>query len=218
MLLKPVQQAPALATAGTARTCTNTQLSCHNTSAVADTCCFNQPGGQLLLTQFWDTAPATGPVDSWTVHGLWPDRCDGTYESYCDRRRRYDDIGATIHDEEPRLFEYMSVYWKDYKGDDEQLWEHEWNKHGTCISTLEPRCYDAYTPREEMVDYFRRTMELFRGLDTYQVSSKLNSVWLLGIIPLSPPLLLSRVAHRPPTPPSVLTRSLVLSHHRQSFY
>jgi hypothetical protein len=33
--------------------------------------CFNYPGGQLLQTQFWDTAPATGPVDSWTVHGLW---------------------------------------------------------------------------------------------------------------------------------------------------
>ena len=46
-------------------------LSCHNNTAVADTCCFNAPGGQLLLTQFWDTKPVTGPVDSWTIHGLW---------------------------------------------------------------------------------------------------------------------------------------------------
>lgn len=30
------------------------QLSCHNTSAVADLCCFNAPGGALLQTQFWD--------------------------------------------------------------------------------------------------------------------------------------------------------------------
>jgi len=56
---------------GPSVTCSNPQLSCHNTTAVTDTCCFNSPGGQLLLTQFWDTAPATGPVDSWTLHGLW---------------------------------------------------------------------------------------------------------------------------------------------------
>jgi len=52
-------------------TCTSPQLSCHNTSAVADLCCFNAPGGELLQTQFWDTAPVTGPSDSWTIHGLW---------------------------------------------------------------------------------------------------------------------------------------------------
>ena len=46
-------------------------LSCHNKSAVANTCCFNYPGGLLLQTQFWDSDPATGPADHWTVHGLW---------------------------------------------------------------------------------------------------------------------------------------------------
>ena len=45
-------------------------LSCHNTTTY-DTCCLNAPGGHLLLTQFWDTAPTTGPSDSWTIHGLW---------------------------------------------------------------------------------------------------------------------------------------------------
>lgn len=46
-------------------------LSCHNTTAYANTCCFNYPGGQILQTQFWDTDPSTGPTDSWTIHGLW---------------------------------------------------------------------------------------------------------------------------------------------------
>lgn len=50
-------------------------LSCQNTTAVQDLCCFNAPGGQLLLTNFWDADPPTGPEDSWTLHGLWPDRC-----------------------------------------------------------------------------------------------------------------------------------------------
>jgi len=46
--------------AGTVKTCTNPQLSCQNTTAVSDLCCFNAPGGQLLQTQFWDTNPSTG--------------------------------------------------------------------------------------------------------------------------------------------------------------
>jgi hypothetical protein len=58
--------------------------------------CFNSPGGALLQTQFWDTAPVTGPVDSWTVHGLWPDNCDGTYEASCDDLRAYTNISAIL--------------------------------------------------------------------------------------------------------------------------
>jgi hypothetical protein len=47
--------------AGTPQTCTsNLPLSCHNSTAVSNTCCF-VAAGQLLQTQFWDTDPATGP-------------------------------------------------------------------------------------------------------------------------------------------------------------
>ncbi|EHL02874.1 putative Ribonuclease T2-like protein [Glarea lozoyensis 74030] len=102
--------------------------------------------GQLLQTQFWDTAPSTGPADSWTLHGLWPDHCDGTTD----------------------LLTYMSKYWKDYQGNDESFWEHEWDKHGTCISTLEPSCYNGYTGQEEVVDYFEKAVSLFQGLDSYK--------------------------------------------------
>jgi len=45
-------------------------LSCHSSSTEAS-CCFINPGGQLLQTQFWDSSPAVGPIDSWTLHGLW---------------------------------------------------------------------------------------------------------------------------------------------------
>lgn len=33
---------------GSPETCSNPQTSCQNTTAVANTCCFNAPGGQLL--------------------------------------------------------------------------------------------------------------------------------------------------------------------------
>lgn len=67
----------------------------------------------------------------------------------------------------------MSVYWKDFKGDDEDFWEHEWNKHGTCISTLEPECYTNYSPQQDVVDYFQKTVDLFKGLNSYQVRNPL---------------------------------------------
>ncbi|KJZ72686.1 hypothetical protein HIM_07878 [Hirsutella minnesotensis 3608] len=125
-------------------------LSCHNSTAVADTCCFI-PAGQILQTQFWDTHPPTGPSDSWTIHGLWPDNCDGTYPQQCDRSRVYRNLTDVLEAAgASATLQYMERYWKDFRGDDDNLWEHEWAKHGTCVSTLDPRCYgDDYRPADE---------------------------------------------------------------------
>lgn len=62
----------------------------------------------------------------------------------------------------------MRQFWKDYKGDDETFWEHEWAKHGTCISTLDPKCYDGYRAGQEAADFFRTTVDLFKTLPTYR--------------------------------------------------
>lgn len=63
----------------------------------------------------------------------------------------------------------MNIYWKDYKGDDEDFWEHEWGKHGTCISTLDPKCYSNNDSQQGVVDYFQKTTDLFGELDSYSV-------------------------------------------------
>lgn len=149
--------------------CDAPQLSCHNTTVVENLCCFNAPGGQILQTQFWDTNPPTGPDDSWTLHGLWPDRCDGTYDANCDPSRAYTNISAILTSfGATDLLQFMSTYWKDYQGNDESFWYHEWAKHGTCISTLEPDCYTDHKPTEEVVDYFQKAVDLYKGLPSYQ--------------------------------------------------
>ncbi|CAP79036.1 ribonuclease T2-like [Penicillium rubens] len=146
----------------------STPFSCSSSSA-EPTCCFNSPGGALLLTQFWDTDPSTGPKDSWTIHGLWPDNCDGTYEASCDSKRAYSNITAILQDQNlGDLVDYMDEYWVDMNGDNEDFWSHEWNKHGTCINTIEPSCYSDYKAQEEVGDYFQKTVELFKTLDTYK--------------------------------------------------
>ncbi|KAH8807834.1 ribonuclease Trv [Xylogone sp. PMI_703] len=150
------------------KVCLNPQLSCQNVTQVQDLCCFNAPGGQLLQTQFWDTNPSTGPSDSWTIHGLWPDHCDGTFDQNCDPTRAFTNITAILQSyNRTDLLTYMNKYWKDINGNDEGFWEHEWGKHGTCMSTLEPSCYNDYQPQEEVVDFFERTISLFTQLDSY---------------------------------------------------
>ncbi|KAM5465623.1 Ribonuclease T2 precursor (RNase T2) [Microsporum audouinii] len=146
------------------------QVSCHNSGPVEDTCCFNTPGGLILQTQFWDADPATGPDDSWTIHGLWPDNCDGSYEQFCDMGREYSNITEILQAQgRDELLAYMNKYFKDYKGNDESFWEHEWNKHGTCMSTFETSCYMDYMPQQEVGDYFEKLVELFKGLNTYKI-------------------------------------------------
>lgn len=92
-------------------------------------CCTNVPGGLQLQTQFWNAQPDIGPESSWSVHGLWPDNCDGSYEQYCDPSREYTNIRQILTDKgETDLLAKMDVLWKSNTDDDESLWVHEWGK------------------------------------------------------------------------------------------
>lgn len=123
-----------------------------------------------MQTQFWDADPATGPSDSWTIHGLWPDHCDGSFSSSCDSSRAYTGINTILENfGMDDVLDYMNTYWKNQGASDESLWEHEWAKHGTCISTLNPTCYNDYESKEEAADFFNRTVSLFQSLPTYDV-------------------------------------------------
>jgi len=103
------------------------------------------------------------------LHGLWPDLCDGTYDQFCSEAPQYTNITDILQAAgQNDLLDYMNTYWLPDQGTAEHFWEHEWNKHGTCINTLSPSCYgDDYSAGIEVVDFFTRTVELFKTLDTY---------------------------------------------------
>ncbi|KAI1339072.1 ribonuclease T2 [Xylariaceae sp. FL0016] len=149
-------------------------VSCQNSSA-SDSCCFIHPGGRLLLTQFWDAEVHVGGGEhDWTVHGLWPDLCDGSYDQYCGMAPRFNNITEVLkHYDQDELLEYMNRYWVANYGTNDHLWAHEYNKHATCINTLAPSCYgEGYTPGLEVVDYFVRAFALFKTLDTFWALSQ----------------------------------------------
>lgn len=121
-----------------------------------------------------------------------PDRCDGSYASYCDSTRQYTNITAILkYYGATALLNYMTTYWPSNSGTAESFWEHEWGKHGTCISTLEKKCYPGYQAGSEVVDFFNTTVNLFKTLDSYSVclsppflSSSFPLVLLSSYLPL----------------------------------
>jgi ribonuclease T2 len=93
-----------------------------------------------------------------------PDLCDGTYPTYCNQAPQYTNITDILSAaEQTDLLNFMNTYWLPDSGTSEHFWEHEWNKHGTCINTLSPACYgDGYEAGVEVVDFFNRAVEVFK--------------------------------------------------------
>ncbi|EPQ31020.1 uncharacterized protein PFL1_01209 [Pseudozyma flocculosa PF-1] len=174
-----------------------TQRSCHSKYTIPydspATCCYNgalgpdlPESGLFLSTQFWDTNPATGRPDATTAHGEWPDFCDGTYPAYCSNVTGIPEytgaeIRAVLQKYSPETLAFMDVNYKGYNGTDEDFWEHEYNKHGTCITTNRPECQIPLPgiSREDFVvlEYFKQIVRRFKALPTYD--------WLAeaGIVP-----------------------------------
>ncbi|KAI9460628.1 ribonuclease T2-like protein [Lactarius psammicola] len=145
------------------------QVSCHANPIPSDLCCYESPGGLLLQTQFWDTNPSTGPSNSWTIHGLWPDHCDGSFSTFCDSTRQYTNIAGLLTAQgASSTLTFMQQFWLDINGQNEQFWEHEWAAHGTCYSTLKRSCLPANSPTgAEAVAYFQQVVALFQTLPTF---------------------------------------------------
>ena len=144
-------------------------LSCSGSSQ--STCCYEGSDGIFMLTQFWDYDPATGPADLFTLHGLWVDKCSGGYNQYCNPSWEISDPSSVLQKTgNDALLQEMNQVWKNLNGNDEELWLHEFNKHGTCMATVNPSCYtDATTPQYQYAaDFYSTALRLFSDLNTYQ--------------------------------------------------
>ncbi|KAK6201231.1 ribonuclease T2-like protein, partial [Scheffersomyces amazonensis] len=147
-------------------------LTCTNSTPIHNSCCFESPGGIFLQTQFWDYYPPIGDNDSFTLHGLWPDNCDGSYEQFCDDELNLKphEIKSIVVDQfkDNELYSKMIHNWKNFNGDDENLWIHEFNKHGTCIKTLRPTCYYPYVKNQNIYDFYKISMNIYEKLPTFK--------------------------------------------------
>ncbi|THH03046.1 hypothetical protein EW145_g6569 [Phellinidium pouzarii] len=143
-------------------------LSCSSQAQETDTCCVVNPGGVLVHTQFWDLK--FGEANSWGIHGLWPDKCSGSFYENCDSSRAYsgEQIAQALQNTgQSDLVDYMNIFWVSDDESPEDFWAHEWATHGTCVSTLEPQCFSGYSTAQEVVPYFETVVQLFKKFDTY---------------------------------------------------
>lgn len=69
-----------------------------------------------LAVQKWCSA-------EYMIHGLWPQINSTDYPEYCKTVSYSKPVGQLLTD--------MNTYWH---GCDTTLWEHEWEKHGSCVS------------------------------------------------------------------------------------
>lgn len=164
----------------------------------SDSCCVETFGGLVLQTQLWQTytgfesAGQINPKDSWTIHGLWPDFCNGSYTQYCDLSRQYDPLpspntttgtpsgtpvlpwkGTAIGEflkpfGKLDLLAFMNKYWIAQNQPNSDFWGHEFSKHATCFSSFDTECYGPqYRVHEEVVAFFETVVSYYQNLPTW---------------------------------------------------
>ncbi|OMJ29433.1 Ribonuclease Rh [Smittium culicis] len=107
-----------------------------------------------------------------TVHGLWPDHCDGSFEPVtCDAARNYQDVEAVLKQRDMALYQQMRLYWPSFTTNSD-FWQHEWYKHGTCLNVVNPECISNYQLYDDMILFFKQTMELAKKYDIYGALKK----------------------------------------------
>ena len=95
----------------------------------------------FLLVREWPGTVSPGAlpsyITSFTLHGLWPNRNDGSYPQCCNSSYpfSYAEIAPIIQD--------VDRIWYDTLHDQlnaTSFWGHEWDKHGTCAMLGDPSC------------------------------------------------------------------------------
>lgn len=89
------------------------------------------------------------------IHGLWPNRNDGSWPSNCDNSYPFNFTQIA-----PIYSQLLEVWTSFYGGADSTIgfYEHEWEKHGTCA------IQGGKGLRNEF-DYFQAVYNLFKKLD-----------------------------------------------------
>ncbi|KAG0628000.1 hypothetical protein M758_2G243000 [Ceratodon purpureus] len=93
--------------------------------------------------------PVTGePGPFFGIHGLWPNRNDGTYPSSCGNE-------AFDPSELAGVVDHLNTKWGTLACKsryNEDFWEHEWSKHGTCSGLTQHQ-------------YFQASLDLYNNFD-----------------------------------------------------
>ncbi|XP_053152317.1 ribonuclease T2 isoform X2 [Hemicordylus capensis] len=128
---------------------------------------------KLYLVHHWPVTvckmsenPCKDPPMYWTIHGLWYINLSWFFH----RPDKSEECNRTWHfnrSEIQDLLGDMKQYWPDIlHPNSTQFWKHEWDKHGTCVATLESL--------NSQKKYFSKALELYEKLQFNSYLSKLG--------------------------------------------
>ncbi|XP_017879108.1 ribonuclease Oy [Ceratina calcarata] len=98
--------------------------------------------------------------DEWTIHGLWPSQYHKLGPQFCNKSMPFD-LTALKPLEEQLKEKWIDI---EFGTTSSSLWEHEWDKHGTCSLVL--------PPLDSEVKYFETTLQLLETYDMKHVLAK----------------------------------------------
>jgi len=103
--------------------------------------------------------------DKWSIHGLWPQNSASSYPQYC-RTVTFDP--SLLTPIRPQLQEN----WASDRGSDDTFWQHEWEKHGSCMFD---KC--------DEFEYFSRVLNLFSFVCRGNLISKYTTSQTTAMVP-----------------------------------
>ncbi len=102
--------------------------------------CLNM-GYSTNIYNYYELAVQKWCSTDYMIHGLWPQINSTDYPEYCKPVSYSEPVGT--------LLTNMNTYWYSC---DNTLWEHEWEKHGSCVSAQNNINEDSF---------FNQTLSLF---------------------------------------------------------
>lgn len=87
----------------------------------------------------------------WVIHGLWPQLSKTDYPQFCKKVTFDPKLLKPIEEE-------LDKHWYSDRGSNDNFWEHEWKKHGSCF----------FGDINEF-DYFNTTLELFEKVKNLDI-------------------------------------------------
>lgn len=87
--------------------------------------------------------------NNWSIHGLWYDYANHSYPEYCSHID-FQPINKQLNNE-------MDIYWKSCDNNNYEFWNHELQKHGSCIKKY-------MLPKLNSTQYFNMTIGIYKSL------------------------------------------------------
>ncbi|XP_076239732.1 ribonuclease Oy-like [Calliopsis andreniformis] len=112
----------------------------------------------------WHQCALPSDINEWTIHGIWPSQYHKIGPLFCNPSLPFS-ISALKPIEGQLKEKWIDI---EYGRDSYSLWQHEWEKHGTCAAVLEPMSTE--------IKYFQKGVSLLKQYDMKNVLSQANIV------------------------------------------